>query len=155
MDEALKIVFKTLDIVDPVLPIFPNDYDLQNFRAYSFNNYAMVSRDLGREDDFKNALSESERMFEAIRQQNPYDASAWNGLGTIALLRHDPRTALQYIDRALEIQPGYNEARQDRDLALRMLNEKVISELSSDWLRFLRVHAPISQYRHSPQHQQP
>jgi hypothetical protein len=124
LDEALKIEFKTLDIVDPVLPIFPNDYELQNYRAYTFKNYAMVSRDLGHEDDFKNALSESERMFEAIRQQDPNDANAWNGLGSVALLREDPRTALQYIERALEIQPDHNHARHDRDLALRMLNKK-------------------------------
>jgi tetratricopeptide (TPR) repeat protein len=124
LDEALKIVFKTFDIIDPVLPVFPNDYELQNFRAYSFKNYAMVSRDLGREDDFKSALGESERMFEAIRQQKPRDASAWNGLGSIALLRNDPKTALQYIDQALKIQPDYDLARQDRDTALRMLNKK-------------------------------
>lgn len=124
LDSALKVVFKTLDILDPVLPIFPNDVYLQNTRAYTFKNYAMVMRDLNRPEEFDRTLKESERMFEVIRQQNPEDAGAWNGLGSIALLRNDPKTALEYIDKALEIMPNYEAAIHDREIALRMLKEQ-------------------------------
>lgn len=124
LDSALEIVFKTLDTLDPVLPIFPNDVYLQNTRAYTFKNYAMVMRDLNRPEEFDRTLKESERMFEAIRQQNPEDAGAWNGLGSVALLRNDPKTALEYIDKALEIMPNYEAAIHDRGIALRMLKEQ-------------------------------
>jgi tetratricopeptide (TPR) repeat protein len=98
---------------------------LQNFRAYAYKNYAMIMHDLGRKEAFEGALNESEVMFEAIRQQHPADkverAGAWNGLGSIALLREDPRTALLYIEKALEILPDYPQAKEDRELALKML----------------------------------
>ena len=124
LDGALKVIFKTLDTLDPVLPIFPNDLYFQNTRAYTFKNYAMVMDDLKRPEEFNRTLKESERMFEAIRQQNPEDAGAWNGLGNVALLRKDPKTALQYIEKALDLMSNYPEAINDREIALTMLKEQ-------------------------------
>jgi tetratricopeptide (TPR) repeat protein len=46
--------------------------------------------------------------------ERPLDESAWNGLGSIAAVRGDYAEALRYIDRALEINPGYTYAQQDR-----------------------------------------
>jgi tetratricopeptide (TPR) repeat protein len=91
----------------------------------------MVMRARGNDDQFKHALSEAEKMFETIRQQEPDDPSAWNGLGNVALLRNDPSSALNYIDRALEIRPDYEAARNDRTLALRMLQEQAAGDVSN------------------------
>ncbi|MBE7556062.1 MAG: tetratricopeptide repeat protein [Anaerolineales bacterium] len=123
LDGALKVISRTLDTLDPVLPIFPNDLYLQNVRAYIFKNYAMVMQVSGHPEEAERALREAERMFEAIRQQNPEDAGAWNGLGSVTLLRKDPNKALYYIEKALEIEPHYEEAILDRNEALKLLGQ--------------------------------
>ena len=65
-------------------------------------------------------------MFEIIRQQQPEDPAAWNGLGSVALLRGEPDHALVYIDRALEIEPDYAAAKHDREIALQMLKRQEV-----------------------------
>jgi tetratricopeptide (TPR) repeat protein len=124
LDGAQENISKIFDMLDPVLPVFPDDFYLQNVRAYNFKNNALVMNQLNQTEDFETALNEAERMFEAIRQQDPEDASAWNGLGSIALLRRDPEKALYYINRALELEPDYLEAIHDRDVALEMLESQ-------------------------------
>ena len=124
LDGAEAKIVRTLDLLDPVLPSHPNDWFLQNLRAYAFKNYAMVMRNKGKVEAFDHALDEAESMFEIVRQQQPDDPAAWNGLGSVALLRGEPDHALVYIDRALEIQPDYGAARHDREIALQMLKER-------------------------------
>jgi hypothetical protein len=128
LESSRVTISKTLEIVDRLLPLFPNDLYLQNVRAYTFKNYAMVMERLNRQNEFNRALDESEKMFKAIREQDPQDAGAWNGLGSVSLLRRDPQKALTYIDRALEINPNYKEALHDKNLALGMLEEQKKSE---------------------------
>lgn len=124
LDGAATNAIQTLDLLDPVLPSYPNDWYLQNLRAYALKNYAMVMRDRDKPEEFNRALGEAGKMFEVIRQQNPDDPSAWNGLGSVALLRNDPVSALYYIDRALEIRPDYNAAQHDRVIAVQMLEQQ-------------------------------
>lgn len=132
LERALEIVLNTLEVLDPVLLVFPNDLYLQNARAYTFKNYAMVMRNLNRPAESDRALAEAEKMFKAIRDQKPDDAGAWNGLGSIAALRGEFRGALQYIDTALEIVPDYEAAQQDRERVLARLKQleerSVVSE---------------------------
>jgi tetratricopeptide (TPR) repeat protein len=120
LDEADRILTRTFNLIDPLLPTFPNDTELQNLAAYAWKNRAMVLRDRGNTRDATRSLAQAEQMFAAIREQNPEDAGAWNGLGSIAMLRNDPARALDYIDRALELRPDYAEARSDRAAALEM-----------------------------------
>ena len=128
LDGAEANVTKTLDLLDPVLPKYPNDWHLQNVRAYTFKNLAMVMRNRGNVKEFQRALAEAERMFEIIREQKPDDPGAWNGLGSVALLKKDPESALMYIDRALELNPNYQAAKHDREIAVRMLEHKKKSQ---------------------------
>ena len=124
LDGAEANVTRTLDLLDPVLPSHPNDWYLQNVRAYTFKNYALVMRKRGNVKESHRALAEAERMFEAIREQKPDDAGAWNGLGSVAMLKGDPERAMVYIDRALELNPNYKEAKHDRALAKKILKQK-------------------------------
>ena len=124
LDGAEANVTKTLDLLDPVLPKYPNDWQLQNVRAYTFKNLAMVMRNRGNVKEFHRALAEAERMFEIIREQKPDDPGAWNGLGSVAILQGDPESALVYIDRALDLYPDYKAAKHDREIAVRMLKQK-------------------------------
>ena len=102
---------------------FPNDLWLQQVRAYTFKNYALLMRSLNRMDEFNRGLSEAEKMFEAIRDQDPKEAGAWNGLGSVAAIRGEYQKALVYIDMALEIAPDYEAALQDKEMILRLINK--------------------------------
>ena len=121
---ALEIVSKTFDMVDQALPVYPNNLYIQNIRAYSFKNYAMIMERMNRSAEFERALNESEKMFEAILEQNKDDAGAWNGLGSVSALRRNPRRALYFINRSLEFNPNYPEALHDREIVIRMLKEE-------------------------------
>ena len=121
LTQSLETVNVALNVVEPLLPTFPNDYNLQTFRAYMLKNYFMIMRDMGRQADANWSLEEAAKMFGALYEQNPNDANVWNGLGSVALLRGSPQMALQYIDQALFLQPGYPEALHDRELALAAL----------------------------------
>ena len=127
LDAAESNAIQTLDMLDPVLLSNPNDWLLQNLRAYALKNYAMTMKFRGNTKEFERALDGAEKMFKAIRQQNPNDPGAWNGLGSVASLRNDYSTALQYINRALEILPTYPAAKEDRVKVinrLKMLEEQ-------------------------------
>ncbi|HXJ95205.1 MAG TPA: hypothetical protein VMT20_20375 [Terriglobia bacterium] len=121
LPQSLETVNLALNVLEPLIPAFPDDYDLQTFRAYMLKNYGMIMRDMGRATDADWSLDEAGKMFEAVHQQKPNDASVWNGLGTIAMLRGNPQVALQCIDQALFWQPGYPEALHDRELVLAAL----------------------------------
>jgi len=125
---SLETVFEALNLLDPVLPLFPDDYELQNFRAYFLKDYAEIMLDENRQVEANRALDDSATMFEAIHQQNPQDASSWNGLGSVAALRGDYHSALFYIEGALRIAPNYDAALHDRELVLGKLREQQAAE---------------------------
>lgn len=87
-------------------------------------NNAMLMRNLNRPDEFDKSLSGSSEIFKAILDKDPEDAGAWNGLGSIYLLRGEPEKALLNTDKALEINPNYKAASHDRELAIKMINRK-------------------------------
>jgi tetratricopeptide (TPR) repeat protein len=121
LPQSLETVNLALNVTEPLLPLFPNDYVLQSFRAYMLKNYALIMRDMGRQRDADRSIEEAAKMFGALYEQSPNDVSVLNGLGDMALWRGDPQTALQYIDKALFLEPGYQEARNDREVALAMI----------------------------------
>jgi len=121
---ALKTATNALDLLDPVLPQSPDDFELQNFRAYFLKDYGMVQRDLNHPQEAQTAFREAGKMFEAVRQQKPDDPSAWNGLGSVAALSGDYNTALHYINKALQIQPDYSAAIEDRKNILNLMQQQ-------------------------------
>lgn len=123
-DAALATVTRTLDTIDRVLPLFPDDTFLQNVRAFMFKNRALVMKALGRKDEFERSLDNAEATFAAIRDQVPNDASAWLGLGNVLLLRERPQEGLVYIRRALELEPENAAAQNDEQVALAMIKHR-------------------------------
>jgi tetratricopeptide (TPR) repeat protein len=121
--KALGIVNQGLDLVDSVLPLWPNNYDLQNARAFFLKNYAIVERDL-KKPDANQALQEAGLMFEAVLEQRPQDTNAWNGLGSVYLMSGQPSKALFYIKRALDLAPENPYAQQDLTTAMRLIEEQ-------------------------------
>ncbi len=124
LDAAEVNLNRTLELLEPVLPSHPNDWHLQNLSAYTLKNYAMLMRRRGKTSESRRYLIEAQQMFEAIREQNPDDAAAWNGLGSVTLLQGNPERALVYIDRALELNPNYGAAKDDREVAVEMIERK-------------------------------
>ena len=91
----MAIVNQGLDLVDSALPLWPNNFDLQNARAFFLKNYAMLDQHLKR-PEAKQALDEAKLMFEAVREQKAQDTHAWNGLGSVYLMSGQRQGPLLY-----------------------------------------------------------
>lgn len=121
--EALECAQRTSRYLDRHLPVFPNDPYLKVCRGYNLKNEAMALSYLRRPAEFGETLGEAERVFRTMRAENPQDASAWNGSGSVEALRGNYRVALEYIDKALEIEPDYEAALHDRQEVLRRIEQ--------------------------------
>jgi hypothetical protein len=110
-------------LLDRNLPLFPHDSYLKACRAYSLKNEAMALQSLGRTTEFGELLGDAERIFRAMRSENPRDADAWNGSGSVEALRGNYNTALEYIDKCLEIDPDHEAARHDKKLILERIGK--------------------------------
>jgi hypothetical protein len=124
LQKGLIYLNEGLDLLDSVLPTAPNNWELQNNRAYFLMHYADLTKKLNRPEESKASLSEAQLMFETIRQQQPMDPSAWNGLGDVYLVADQPQKALFYINRALEISSDYAAAQNDKRVAENMLAQE-------------------------------
>ena len=122
--EALELAQKIQAYLNRVLPLYPQDSELKVTRGYLFKNEAMALMRLGRYDQSEAALDEGELIFRTMIDERPRDAGAWNGLGSVTAVRGNYEEALGYIDRALEIMPGYSAAIRDREQILRIMDRK-------------------------------
>lgn len=118
---ALELAQQALAFLDRVSPLYPHDPYLQLVRGYFHKNEAMALRNLDRYEEFEKALNEAERVFDTMIRERPADVGAWNGKGSVEALRGNFKEALRFIDRALEIDPNYEAAKQDREEILRRL----------------------------------
>lgn len=120
---ALELAQKTQALLDRVSPLYPQDPYLQVVRGYCYKNQAMGLRSLGRYEEFVTALNAADRVFKTMIRERPDDAGAWNGRGSVEALRGNYKESLDYIDRALQIDPKYEAARRDRKEVLRRLKK--------------------------------
>jgi Flp pilus assembly protein TadD len=81
-------------------------------QVYRRQTQALVR--LGRDLEAAGALALAESTFATAVAERPRDAGAWNGLGSVEAVRGNLRKALNYVDKALAIQPDSPEAQQDR-----------------------------------------
>lgn len=123
--KALDIAQKTLRLLDEQMPRYPQDIYLQLQRGYFLKNEAMAMRDLKDEYGYQNSLSKGEEVFNTIRDESKMHlASALNGIGSVKFLQHNFKEALQRIDSALELMPGYPAALHDRKEVLKYMKRK-------------------------------
>jgi tetratricopeptide (TPR) repeat protein len=119
---AMRVARKALQLLDEQMPSYPYDHYLQMYRGYFLKNQAMSARDLGDPQTFERILQESERTFQTIQAEAElYLANAYNGLGSVTLLKGQGKQALSWIDKALELVPDHPYALHDRQEALRYL----------------------------------
>src|SRR5262249_18721630 len=119
---AKDVARKALELLDEQMPAYPQDHYLQMYRGYFLKNQAMSSRDLEDHEAFEKLLQESEHTFETIKSEAElYLANAYNGIGSVTLLKGEGKQALRWIDKALELVPDHPYALHDREEALRFL----------------------------------
>jgi len=89
----------------------PEDLMFLNLKGYQHKNWAMLQPDKRQEE-----LNKAERLFNRVTAAEPRDASALNGLGSVAFLRGDLDQAERFIRQALELVPDYQAALDDLEL---------------------------------------
>jgi hypothetical protein len=124
---ALELAQKTSRLLDHVLPLYPDDPWLKATRGYSYKNESMALRRLGRAVEADTVLADADRIFKTMVAEDPNDAAAWNGRGSVAAIRGDLQQALELVDKALELDPSYEAAWRDRE---RLLPELGVREFS-------------------------
>lgn len=129
---ALELAHEALRLLDQALPLYPEDPWLKVTRGYFRKNESMALRRLERDDEADKALAEAERVFGTMLTEDPEDAGAWNGRGSVAAIRGDYQEALEFVDRALEIDPTYDAARRDRERLLPNLIEAATTNAAPD-----------------------
>ena len=112
--QALDVAHQTLKLLDDQTPHYPHEPILQIVRGYTYKNEAMALRDLGDQDGFEQSLGRAEAVFRAMRAETEgHTAAAYNGLGSVEVLRGRMRPGKVWIKRALKLWPDYPEALQD------------------------------------------
>ena len=59
--------------------------------------------------------------FSTATQERPADAGAWNGMGSVCMVRGQLKAALRYVDKALQRVPDYPAALHDKAALLPLL----------------------------------
>jgi tetratricopeptide (TPR) repeat protein len=121
---ALEVAQSTLRTLNRVCPSHPQDAELKLVRGYTHKNVAMAMQRLGHTVAAEKALDEAWRTFTTATRERPRDAGAWNGMGSVAMLRGELRPALRYIDKALSLMPDYPAALQDRATVLAAMGKR-------------------------------
>jgi hypothetical protein len=122
--EAFEIAQNALLFLDRVSPLYPYDHYLQLMRGYFYKNEAMALEKLGRYEEFGKCLEEADRVFKTMLRERPEDAGALNGRGSVETLRGNLEEALQFIDRALVIDPNCEACKKDRETVLYLLQQR-------------------------------
>lgn len=121
---ALLVAKATLRMLNRVCPRYPQELELQLMRGYGQKNIAQALQRLGRDDAARGALDQADRAFRTIAAERPRDASAWNGMGSVAALRGQLEEALRYVNKALSLAPDYADAQDDRNMIVRELTAR-------------------------------
>jgi tetratricopeptide (TPR) repeat protein len=103
------------DLIDDALSQWPADIDFLNLRGYHHKNFAIEYQRLSMDEKADEHLDIAEKSFRLILSLDEEDAGAWNGLGSVYILRCELDQAEEYIRIALDINPEYGPARRDLD----------------------------------------
>ena len=91
----------------------PRDTMLINFKGRLHKNRSKLYRKLNLENKVNIELINSEKAFKDVIKKDPKDPSALKGLGNISFLRNDLESSKEYLNKAIEIAPKYEEAIRD------------------------------------------
>jgi len=107
---GLSLSRSVLRLLDEQAPQYPQDPLLHLMRGYFMKNTYMALRDLKRKKEASVWLDRAGQLFETLRTENEERlASAYNGLGSVEMLRENAASSLSWIIRALQLVPSYPE----------------------------------------------
>jgi tetratricopeptide (TPR) repeat protein len=128
---ALDTAQRTLATLDRISPLYPADVELQAIRGYTHKNCALALQELGRDREASEALDASDTGFTTLLEEYPDAPYAWDGKGSVLMIRgqlNESRgqleESLRHFERALELDPGYWEPRQNRDAVVHLLEQR-------------------------------
>jgi len=125
IEKSLRMVTETFDYLNRVSKIHPDDLSIQDVKGYTHKNYAMIMAQMNRRVESEKALKDAEEVFRSVIKEDSLDAGALNGLGNVESLRGNYDKALEFIDKALAIDPTYEAALSDRNQILSRLKKRV------------------------------
>jgi len=96
----------------------PNDQMMRAQLGYTLKDLAGAYLRQGRSARAQQAMDDAEATFTEVLIANPLDASALNGLGNLRAMRGDPDGAIDYYERATNVEPEYTFAWYDYALSL-------------------------------------
>jgi hypothetical protein len=111
--EANNLLEQSESLIDEALDRWPEDLEFMNLRAYHYKNMAMSLLRLEMDSEMEDYLVEAERWFRLVHSVDPENAAAWNGLGSVYLLRCEIDEGEAFIKKALELNPNYAAAERD------------------------------------------
>jgi hypothetical protein len=120
---ALDKAQRTLATLNRISPLYPDDVFLQIVRGYTHKNCAIALLTFGRDAEAAERLDASDQVFTTLLEEYPAEPSAWDGKGSVLAMRGQLKDSLPYFERAIELNPNYPEARQNRDAVVRALKE--------------------------------
>ncbi len=124
LDTAFRTFQEAQQYLDQADTRAPEDITLLEMRGYMLKDWALVCQDLSKTDEADQHLKAAEAAFQAVLKRQP-SASAYNGLGSVYILRGDLDRAEQEIRRALQLEPGYEAAKHDLALIQQRRNKPV------------------------------
>lgn len=95
---------------------FSKDTMFKNLVGYNHKNRAVIYQQKSLRDQKEAQLVKAQEQFERVLIDDPANASAKNGLGSIEMMRGNFVLARQNIEEALKIDPNYQSAKKDLQL---------------------------------------
>lgn len=124
LDKAFGTFQEAQKYLDQADTLAPQDINLLEMRGYMLKDWALVCQDLSKTEEADEHLKTAEAAFQAVLKRQP-SANAYNGLGSVYILRGDLDRAEQEIRRALQLKPGYEAAKHDLALIQQRRNNPV------------------------------
>ena len=121
---ALDIAQHTLALLDRVSPLYPTNIFLQEVRGYTHKNLAIALYDFERNEEADSHLAVADRVFSTLREEFPNEPPAWDGKGSVEHMKGNIAEARRCFERALELKPDYEEARQNLNALLKEMGEE-------------------------------
>lgn len=121
---ALDVARQALALLDRVTPLYPADIILLASRGYTHKNLAIALRRLERHEEGDEHLAMADQVFTTLRDEFPMEPAAWDGKGSVEFMRGNLEEARRCFERALKMNPTYDDAIQNLDTVLAELEKR-------------------------------